>query len=84
MGGTRRTVCFSDAEFELVLAAAVAAGLTPNKWIRRACVEAAQLERAVDARDAEVSVAAQLTPAVRTSEHRVERSFTPDFKRGAK
>lgn len=41
------SVRFPDRELELIREAAAASGVSFNAWVRRACVERAELERSL-------------------------------------
>jgi hypothetical protein len=51
--GVVKPIRFPDAELEVAARAAGAAGLKFNAWVRRACREQADLERAIAAQEAE-------------------------------
>ena len=82
-----RPVRFPEDEDAVVVAAAAAAGVTVNRWVRRACREAAALERAVAAQDEGLgagSLAAGKAGITGTAElprtSPPARPFTPDFR----
>jgi hypothetical protein len=78
---TVRPVRFPDGELEAVVAAAAAAGLTVNAWVRRACRGAAEMERSI-ALEAEAAVPpshAELVAMPRAQFEQARREFTPDF-----
>jgi hypothetical protein len=75
-----RPVRFPDDELEAAVAAAAAAGLNLNAWVRRACRGAAELEAAI-ALEGEAALAHG--PVVRELDvvHAAGgREFRPDFK----
>jgi hypothetical protein len=75
-------VRFRLDELEAAKASADAAGMTFNAWVRRACKEAADLERAVhkgDDRDPGVRQQAAV-PVEAGSSQRVRNDFSPDWR----
>jgi hypothetical protein len=78
---TVKPVRFPDAELEVALAAAAKAGLKFNAWVRRACREQADLERAIAAQDAESKVGLERDGGVDwpLGSAAADRPFTPDF-----
>ena len=69
-----------DGELEAAQAAAAAAGLSFNAWVRRACVRQAELERSLAAQEvAEVVGPVRMDVPVPVARHTVARAFTPDF-----
>jgi hypothetical protein len=87
----RTSVNFGKGELEVARAAADAAGLCLNAWIRRACEKAVEMERSL-ALEAERSLAVWTEAGTSLGKVRVERPgpglpvpvrpFVPDFKGG--
>jgi hypothetical protein len=74
-----RSVRWGKGELDLFGAAADAAGLNFNAWVRRACREAAALERAVEREES-----ARAEPAYVALNAAMVREFKPDFRPGRK
>jgi hypothetical protein len=79
-------VKFAVGEKEAFAAAASAAGLRFNAWVRRACREQAALEAALARQDADVKVGLErqregwYRPVGRAGAPGLKATFKPDFK----